>query len=153
VQTAAGPSLLEFNARFGDPETQVILPLLASDLGDLLSASAIGRVGDVEVSWHERAAVTVVLASGGYPEAYELGRPISGLETVGAGSEEDVAVFHAGTARDAGGALVTAGGRVLDVTAWAADLASARERAYAAVRRIDVDGLHYRTDIAAGIQA
>jgi phosphoribosylamine---glycine ligase len=153
VQTAAGPSLLEFNARFGDPETQVILPLLASDLGDLLAASASGGVGQVEVAWHERAAVTVVLASGGYPDAYELGRPISGLDPAGSGSGEGVAVFHAGTARDADGALVTAGGRVLDVTAWAPDLASARERAYAAVRRIDFDGLHHRTDIAAGIQA
>jgi phosphoribosylamine---glycine ligase len=149
VQTAQGPSLLEFNARFGDPETQVILPRLASDLGDLLAASATGSVRDVEVAWHDRAVVTVVLASGGYPDRYDVGREITG--TGAAAAEDGVAVFHAGTSRDAEGRLVTAGGRVLDVTAWADDVATARARAYAAADRIGFDGVQRRSDIAAGV--
>lgn len=148
VDTVDGPQLLEFNARFGDPETQVILPQLASDLGDLLAASATGAITDVDVAWHDGAAVTVVLASGGYPEGYATGIPIEGVAD--AGDDPDVVVFHAGT-RDDGGALVTAGGRVLDVTARGADVASARAAAYAAADRIRFDGLHRRGDIAAGL--
>lgn len=147
VETAAGPKLLEFNARFGDPETQVILPRLASDLGDLLWASATGGVRDVEVAWHDAAAVTVVLASGGYPGPYATGVPIHGVAE--ASAREDVQVFHAGTAKDADGTLVTAGGRVLNVTATGPDLASARERAYAAADQIHWDGVHRRNDVAA----
>jgi phosphoribosylamine---glycine ligase len=147
VETAAGPKLLEFNARFGDPETQVILPRLASDLGELLWASATGSVRDVEVAWHETAAVTVVLASGGYPGSYATGLPISGVPA--AARHDDVEVFHAGTASDDGGGLVTAGGRVLNVTATGRDIATARARAYAAADEIHWDGVQRRGDIAA----
>jgi phosphoribosylamine---glycine ligase len=146
VETDQGPRLLEFNARFGDPETQVILPCLASDLGELLWAAATGSVTGAEVAWHRAGAVTVVLASGGYPGSYETGREIRGVEDVG--DAEGVAVFHAGTARD-GDRLVTAGGRVLNVTAWDADVPAARARAYAAADRIGFEGLHRREDIAA----
>jgi phosphoribosylamine---glycine ligase len=148
VLTSTGPKLLEFNARFGDPETQVILPRLASDLGDLLAASATGSVGDVEVAWHADAAVTVVLASGGYPGSYETGVPIDGVGV--AASQPGVEVFHAGTAvRD--GRLVTAGGRVLNVTATGVDVAEARARAYEAADAISFDGLTRRSDIAAEV--
>jgi phosphoribosylamine---glycine ligase len=149
VDTVDGPQLLEFNARFGDPETQVILPTLASDLGDLLHASAVGSVADVAVTWHDDAAVTVVLASGGYPEGYATGIPILGVDD--AEGHQGVTVFHAGTARGADGQLVTAGGRVLDVTARGADVAEARARAYDAADRITWDGQHRRGDIAAGV--
>ena len=146
VDTAAGPSLLEFNARFGDPETQVILPRLASDLGDLLAASATGRVTDVEVAWHDDAVVTVVLASGGYPDDHATGHVIDGVEE--AAGLPGVQVFHAGTSRDADGSLRTAGGRVLNVTAIGSDLADARARAYTAAERISWPGMHHRDDIA-----
>jgi phosphoribosylamine---glycine ligase len=147
VETAAGPKLLEFNARFGDPETQVILPRLASDLGELLWASATGSVRDVEVAWHETVAVTVVLASGGYPGPHATGWPITGLPA--AARHDGVEVFHAGTASDARGRLVTAGGRVLNVTATGPDIATARARAYAAADEIHWDGVQRRGDIAA----
>jgi phosphoribosylamine--glycine ligase len=149
VDTADGPQLLEFNARFGDPETQVILPLLASDLGDLLWASATGSVTGTEVAWERGAAVTVVLASGGYPDAYETGRPITGVDV--AAQHEGVEVFHAGTARDDAGTLVTAGGRVLAVTARGDTVAAARERAYGATDLIAFEGRQRRTDIAASV--
>ncbi len=149
VDTVDGPQLLEFNARFGDPETQVILPQLASDLGDLLAASATGSVTDAEVTWHDGAAVTVVLASGGYPEGYAKGLPITGVED--AALDPDVTVFHAGTGRDVQGRLVTTGGRVLDVTARGDDVATARAAAYAAAARIGWDGMQHRSDIAAGV--
>jgi phosphoribosylamine---glycine ligase len=147
VETVAGPRLLEFNARFGDPETQVVLPRLASDLADLLAASASGSVADVDVAWHDAAAVSVVLASRGYPGAYVTGLPIEGVDEAGRGS--GVQVFHAGTARDADGRLVTAGGRVLAVTALAPSVGEARARAYAAADRIHFEGMHRRGDIAA----
>jgi phosphoribosylamine---glycine ligase len=149
VDTAEGPKLLEFNARFGDPETQVILPRLASDLGDLLWASATGSVGAVEVAWHEDAVVTVVLASGGYPGSYPTGLPILGLAA--AASREGVQVFHAGTAQKDDGTVVTAGGRVLNVTARGEDVATARSRAYEAAAAISWEGMHHRTDIAGGV--
>jgi phosphoribosylamine---glycine ligase len=149
VDTPEGPKLLEFNARFGDPETQVILPRLASDLGDLLSASATGSVRDVAVDWHDEAVVAVVLASRGYPGDYPTGVPIEGVED--AAAREGVEVFHAGTRRDGEGRLLTAGGRVLNVTARGSDVAVARERAYAAAACISWDGVHRRTDIAAGV--
>ncbi|GGI03379.1 phosphoribosylamine--glycine ligase [Egicoccus halophilus] len=148
VDTATGPRLLEFNARFGDPETQVILPRLASDLGDLLAASATGSVRELDVGWHDAAVVTVVLASGGYPGTYPTGVPITGVEE--ADALDGVQVFHAGTRRDADGRLVTAGGRVLNVTARGTSVADARARAYDAVGRITFDGMHHRADIAAG---
>ena len=145
VETDAGPKLLEFNVRFGDPETQVVLPRLASDLGDLLAASASGSVADVDVAWHDDAFVGVVLASGGYPGAYEKGRTITGVDS--AAAIDGVEVFHAGT-QDRDGALVTAGGRVLNVVARGATVGDARHLAYEAADAIRWDGLHRRTDIA-----
>jgi phosphoribosylamine--glycine ligase len=149
VDTAEGPKLLEFNVRFGDPETQVILPRLASDLGDLLWASATGSVNDVEVAWHDDAFVTVVLASAGYPGTYDGGKQITGVEA--ASAMDGVEVFHAGTARAGDGTLVTAGGRVLNVVGRGGAVAEAREVAYGGARKISWWGRHMRTDIAAGI--
>lgn len=140
--TPAGPRVLEFNARFGDPETQAIVPLLASDLLEVCGACADGRLSEVEVEWHPGAAACVVLASEGYPGAYPSGRPILGLDSV----PSEAVVFHAGTRRDAEHVL-TAGGRVLGVTGWGPDLPSALARAYAAVDQIHFDGQHYRRDI------
>lgn len=140
-----GPQLLEFNCRFGDPETQVLLPRLKSDLVDLLEATIDGTLENCAAEWDERAAVCVVMASGGYPGDYEKGKPILGLEELE--GAEDVIVFHAGT-RMENGQPVTAGGRVLGVTALGSDLRAARDRAYEAVRRICFAGCHFRTDIA-----
>lgn len=143
--TGSGPRVLEFNCRFGDPETQVLLPRLKSDLVELLEATIDGTLDRQVVEWDERAAVCVVLASGGYPGDYEKGKPISGLDDFK--NSEDVLIFHAGT-RAMNGTTVTAGGRVLGVTALGRDLYEAKDRAYAAVKRIQFDGCHYRTDIA-----
>lgn len=137
--------VVEFNCRFGDPETQVVLPLLDSDLAQIMLACATGTLDASMVSWKNRSTVCVVLASGGYPAGYESGKPITGLEE--AGEAEDVIVFHAGTA-EKDGRTVTAGGRVLGVTALAADIRAARDKAYAAVEKIRFDRMHYRTDIA-----
>lgn len=144
--TAEGPKVLEYNARFGDPETQVLLPLLETDLVEVMLAVASGTLADVDVRWDEAAAVTVVLASGGYPGPYEKGKPIVGIEA--ADSLEGVTVFHAGTAVAEGGTLVTSGGRVLNVTAVAPTLQEARDRAYEAAERVSFDGMFYRNDIA-----
>ncbi|MFT4745645.1 MAG: phosphoribosylamine--glycine ligase [Nitriliruptoraceae bacterium] len=144
VDTEAGPKLLEFNVRFGDPETQVVMPALASDLGELLWASATGSVRDVEVAWHGDAFVTVVLASEGYPESYPTGLVIEGVGS--ADALDDVTVFHAGT-RDDEGVLSTSGGRVLAVTGRGDSLAAARAAAYDGVALIEFDGAHSRTDI------
>ncbi len=146
MMTAAGPKLLEFNCRFGDPETQALLPRLKSDLLDLLEATLDGRLNEVRPEWDDRAAVCVVMASGGYPGSYESGKEISGIAE--AEADPEVLVFHAGTKR-ADGRLVTAGGRVLGVTALGADLRAARERAYAAVAKIQFEGAAFRRDIAA----
>ncbi|HVX42505.1 MAG TPA: phosphoribosylamine--glycine ligase [Mycobacteriales bacterium] len=141
--TATGPKVVEFNARFGDPETQVLLPLLEASLRDVLYAAATGTLADFpELSWKDGAAVTVVLASAGYPESPRAGDVISGAEIDG--------ILHAGTRRDADGRLVTAGGRVLSVTATAPTVAEARAAAYENVGRISFAGAHFRTDIAAG---
>lgn len=145
--TAGGPKVLEFNCRLGDPETQVQLPRLKSDLLEVLDAAVDGRLDQVELRWDERYALCVVLASGGYPEKYQTGLPIRGLPEAGEG--DDVFVFHAGTRRQ-DGQIVTAGGRVLGVTALGATLADARARAYAAVERIHFDNVHYRTDLGLG---
>jgi phosphoribosylamine--glycine ligase len=145
--TAQGAQVLEFNCRFGDPETQVILPRLKSDLLELLEATIDGKLEAQAIEWDERAAVTVVLASGGYPDKYDIGKPIHGLEV--SGSAKDVHIFHAGTRRK-NGAVVTAGGRVLAVTALGESVAAARARAYEAVSQIDFEGCHYRRDIALG---
>jgi phosphoribosylamine--glycine ligase len=141
------PSVLEFNVRFGDPETQPLLALLETDLLPLLSASAQGALtGREELAWHAGAAVCVVMTSGGYPGSYRTGLPIRGLEA--AEDMDGVVVFHGGTKLD-GGRLVTAGGRVLGVTALGADVAAARDLAYAAVDRIEFEHAHHRRDIAA----
>lgn len=143
--SADGPKVLEFNCRFGDPETQVILPRLKSDLLELLDATIDGTLRDTAPVWDERTAVTVVMASGGYPDSYATGKEITGLDAVAAMS--DVHVFHAGTKMD-GDRIVTAGGRVLAVTAFGADVAAARQRAYAAVEQIHFENAHFRRDIA-----
>ena len=141
--TAEGLKVLEFNCRFGDPETQVLLTRLESDLVDLLEATIDGRLGEVSAQWKPEVAVCVIMASGGYPGAYASGLPIAGLDRAG----ESATVFHAGTRLD-GGQVVTAGGRVLGVTALGPDLATARERAYAAVGAIQFEGAQFRRDIA-----
>ena len=145
--TETGAHVVEFNCRFGDPETQAILPRLRSDLLPLLEATIDGKIDNYTIEWDERAAVTVVLASGGYPSKYETGRPISGLDD--AAKLKDVQVFHAGT-RSANGEIVTAGGRVLAVTALGSTIEGARTRAYEAVSAIHFEGCHYRRDIALG---
>jgi len=144
--TSGGPKVLEYNCRFGDPETQVVIPRLRSDLAELLDACAADRLTDVKVDLSEEAAVTVVLASGGYPGPYETGVPIEGLEA--AADARDAAVFHSGTAEH-DGRVVTAGGRVLAVTGWGPSLAGARARAYDAASHISFDGMIRRNDIAA----
>jgi len=146
MMTARGPMVLEFNCRFGDPETQPILMRMESDLVEAIEASIEGRVSDGDFRWSQDASACVVMASGGYPGTIEVGKKITGIEE--ADKIEGVKVFHAGTsARD--GAYYTSGGRVLGVTARAADLNSAVERAYEAVDRIRFEGAHWRKDIAA----
>ncbi len=144
MMTAEGPRVLEFNCRFGDPETQAILPRLKSDLVPLLEATIDGELDRISIEWDDRAAVTVVMASGGYPAKYDVGKPISGLE---AAASDQVQIFHAGTRRENGN-VVTSGGRVLAVTALGETVAAARARAYEAVARIGFEGNHYRRDIA-----
>lgn len=143
--TNDGPKVLEFNCRFGDPETQALLPRLQSDLVDLLEAAVAGTLAQQEIAWSDEAAVCVVMASGGYPGSYTTGVEITGLEE--AASAGDALIFHAGT-RAEDGRTVTAGGRVLGVTALGADLRAARKKAYAAVSRIAFEGAHFRRDIA-----
>ena len=143
--TPAGPKLLEYNARFGDPETQVVLPRLASDLVEVMMAVAEGRPDDIELEWDDRWAVTVVLASAGYPGSYEKGKEITGIED--AEFLSGVTVFHAGTKRLEDGRLVTSGGRVLDVTAMGETFEEARELAYAACDLIQFEGKQLRSDI------
>jgi phosphoribosylamine--glycine ligase len=146
MMTARGPMVLEFNCRFGDPETQPILMRLESDLVEALEASIEGRVSEGDFRWSPDASVCVVMSSGGYPGAFEVGKKIMGIEE--AGNVEGIKIFHAGTTgRD--GAYYTAGGRVLGVTARAADLTLAVQRAYEAVSKIGFEGAHYRKDIAA----
>jgi phosphoribosylamine---glycine ligase len=143
--TTEGPLVLEFNVRFGDPETQAVLPRLRSDFLDLLQRTVTpGGLGGAEPEWDERWAVTIVLASAGYPESTSEGDVISGLDDVPAGAE----VTHAGTATGPGGEIVTAGGRVLNVTGLGNGPAAAREAAYAAADLITFDGRQLRTDIA-----
>lgn len=144
--TANGPKVLEFNARFGDPETQVYMMRLESDLLDLLEASVDGRLAQTEIRWRNEACVCVVLASGGYPGAYKKGLPISGLE--GAAKLPNTKIFHAGTALH-GNQIVTNGGRVLGATALGATLQEAQTNAYRAVKEIHFEGAQHRRDIAA----
>jgi phosphoribosylamine--glycine ligase len=143
--TAEGPKVLEFNCRFGDPEAEAILPRLATDLGEAVLACAEGNLGDYRLGWTDEACVTVVVSSGGYPASYRTGIPIHGLEQ--AAAVPGVTIFHAGTARR-DDRVVTAGGRVLAVSALGADLAEARGRAYEACALVSFEGMHHRTDIA-----
>ncbi|WBB97026.1 phosphoribosylamine--glycine ligase [Solwaraspora sp. WMMA2080] len=144
--TAAGPRVIEFNARFGDPETQVVLALLETPLAGLLHAAATGTLADhPPLRWRDGAAVTVVLASAGYPAAARTGDVITGDVITGAGQ---AGISHAGTARDATGQLVSAGGRVLSATGVGADLVGARDAAYRLLAGVDLPGGHFRADIA-----
>ena len=143
--TSEGPKVLEFNARFGDPETQVVLPRLKGDLVELFLACDNGTLSEDMVSWDDDWAVSVVLTSAGYPGSYEKGKVITGIER--AEELEGVTVYHAGTALAEDGSLVTAGGRVLDVTAVAPSFEEARAQAYAACELIDFEGKTYRSDI------
>lgn len=144
--TAEGPKVLEYNCRMGDPECQPLLMRLQSDLAPVLEKAATGKLSGVELAWHDGAAACVVLASGGYPGKYETGKPIRGLEA--ASRVEGVEIFHAGTKREGDG-FVTAGGRVLGVTARGKDLKQALDLCYEAAGRIQFEGCHYRTDIGA----
>ena len=137
--------VVEFNCRFGDPETQVVLPLLDGDLAEIMLDCATGTLDKAEVAWYNKAAVCVVMASGGYPESYEKGKEIAGLAA--AEEDKDVVVFHAGT-KEAEGKIVTSGGRVLGVTAVDSSIRAARDRAYAAVEKIAFEKNFYRKDIA-----
>ncbi|QJW44507.1 phosphoribosylamine--glycine ligase [bacterium BFN5] len=139
-----GPKVIEFNARFGDPETQVVLPLLASDLVTVMEACVDGKLADVEVSWEEKAAVCVVMAAGGYPGGYAKGDAITGID---AAEQHGALVFQAGTALEED-TIITNGGRVLGVTATAPTILDAVEKAYHAVKEIKFIDMHYRTDIA-----
>ena len=145
--TPDGPKVIEYNCRFGDPETQVVLPLLESDLLKIMTACTEGTLADTEVKFSDGAAACVILASGGYPVAYEKGKPITGLVDGQLPDEPDVTVYHSGTAIAEDGQLVTNGGRVLGVTATAPGLPRAIAIAYEAAEHIHFDKLHKRTDI------
>ena len=142
--TKNGVKVIEYNARFGDPETQVVLPRLKTDLLEIFLAVAEERLGDLAIEWADNAAVCVVMASGGYPKAYKKGLPISGLEA--AEKDPAITVFHAGTKRE-GDTFLTAGGRVLGVTAVGDNLDAAIGKAYEGVKKITFQDVHYRTDI------
>ncbi|MFA5876367.1 MAG: phosphoribosylamine--glycine ligase, partial [Candidatus Margulisiibacteriota bacterium] len=142
--TKNGPSVLEYNVRFGDPETQAILPRMKTDIIDLFDAVIDGKLAHQTIEWDERACVCVVLAAGGYPEKYEKGKVIRGLDA--AAKTKDAVVFHAGTALDSD-KVVTAGGRVLGVVALGEGIKGAIDGAYSAVSKIHFDGMHYRKDI------
>ncbi|HOQ07085.1 MAG TPA: phosphoribosylamine--glycine ligase [Clostridiales bacterium] len=144
ILTSDGPKVLEYNARFGDPETQVVLPHLKTDIIDIFGAIIDERLSDINIEWENRSAVCVILASGGYPGKYRTGLEITGIEE--AEKDPSVTVFHAGTKLEAG-KYYTAGGRVLGVTAVADTIDDARAKAYAAVGKINFEGMHYRKDI------
>jgi phosphoribosylamine--glycine ligase len=143
--TPGGPKVLEFNCRFGDPETQVLVSRLESDLFELLLATVEDRLDEADVRWKPKSAVCVVAAAGGYPGEYERGRSIHGLRA--AASQPDVLVYHAGTRRS-GDDVVTAGGRVLGITGLGDSIAAAKQRAYEAVEKISFEGMTFRRDIA-----
>jgi phosphoribosylamine--glycine ligase len=147
ILTSRGPKVLEYNTRFGDPETQVLLPRLETDLAEVLYATATGQLDELgPLSWSRDVAVSVVMASGGYPGDYEVGKVITGIDA--AEQIEGIVVYHAGTNLDEGGRLLTAGGRVLNVTAFGEGYEDAIKKAYDAVGRIIFDGAYYRRDIA-----
>jgi phosphoribosylamine--glycine ligase len=145
--TESGPQVLEFNCRFGDPETQVVLPRMDFDLVDAMEAAIDGGLDRLPLEWKSDAAVCVVMAAGGYPGPYERDQPIVGLKD--AAALDKVCVFHGGTRRNASGQIVTDGGRVLGVTALGGNIEKAVQRAYEAVQRIHFDGAQFRRDIAA----
>ncbi len=142
--TSEGPKVLEFNARFGDPEAQVTLPRLKTDLVDIMLAVLNGNLGQTHVEWSEDACVGVVIASAGYPGSYKTGFPISGLDNL----DKDILIFHAGTKLGSDGRVLTNGGRVLTVVATGKTIAQARKKVYANISRIKFEGCHYRKDIA-----
>ena len=144
IITDHGPKVLEFNARFGDPETQVILPGLETDLMEVIQATIDGKLNQIELSWNEQPAVCVVMASQGYPGEYEQNKKITGLEELK--HRDDIVVFHSGT-REKDGHIVSAGGRVLGVTAWAGTLKEAIDKAYQSVGKIKFENSYYRKDI------
>ncbi|MFQ6122735.1 MAG: phosphoribosylamine--glycine ligase [Dehalococcoidales bacterium] len=144
IITNNGPKVLEFNARFGDPEAQVTLPRLKTDLVDIMLAVINNNLGKINIEWNEDACVGVVMASAGYPGSYKTGFPITGLDEL----DKDISVFHAGTKVGSGGEVLTNGGRVLTVAATGKTLTEARERVYANIPRIRFEGCHYRKDIA-----
>jgi phosphoribosylamine--glycine ligase len=144
MMTETGPRVVEFNCRFGDPETQVVLPRMKSDIVPLMLACCDGTLADQELEWEDRECVTVVMASGGYPKSYEKGKTITGIAD--AESDDTCMVFHAGTIEE-DGALKTNGGRVLTVTAYGKDIAAAIDSAYKGVHAIHFEGAFHRTDI------
>ena len=147
--TDDGLRVIEFNARFGDPEAEALLPRLETDILEIMLAVAHGTLDRVDVRWSDDASISVMLASGGYPGAYEIGKQIDGLDDM----EDGVVVFHAGTKQDTSGRFVTNGGRVLAVTTTAPTIAEAREKVYRNIARIRFEGMHYRTDIGAAEMA
>jgi len=146
VLTEEGPKVLEFNARFGDPETQVVLPRLKTDLVDILNAVIDGSLHKINIEWEDNAAVCVVVASGGYPGKYQKGKVISGLERLE--NMKGIIVFHAGT-KFQDGKIITSGGRVLGITSWDNTISKAKEKAYKGVEKIYFEDMYYRKDIAA----
>jgi phosphoribosylamine--glycine ligase len=142
--TSDGPKVMEFNARFGDPETQVVLPRLKTDLIDIMLGVSNNELTLVDMEWSSDACVGVVMASAGYPSSYKKGLAITGLDDV----DDDILVFHAGTKLDPEGKVITSGGRVLTVIASGSTIAEAREKVYNNIPRIHFDGAHYRRDIA-----
>jgi phosphoribosylamine--glycine ligase len=146
IVTSEGPKVLEFNVRFGDPENQAVLPLLKTDLVDVIEGTIDGKLGEVPVEWEKKSCVCVVVASGGYPGTYEKGKEILGLDKVG--KKNGVYVFHAGTQKD-GRRFLTSGGRVLGVTGWKDTLKETIDLTYEAVKEISFEGMHYRRDIGA----
>jgi phosphoribosylamine--glycine ligase len=144
IITNEGPKVLEFNARFGDPEAQVTLPRLKTDLVDIMLAVINNKLNQINVEWSEEACVGVVMASGGYPGNYKTSFPITGLDKL----DKDILVFHAGTKIGSEGQVLTSGGRVLTVVVMGKTIAEAREKVYANIPRIHFEGYHYRKDIA-----
>jgi phosphoribosylamine--glycine ligase len=143
--TSSGPMVLEFNVRFGDPEAQVILTRMKSDIVPIMLATITGELDKVDLDWYSQASVCVVMASGGYPGSYDNGKQITGLDSLK--NQKDISVFHAGT-KSADGKIITNGGRVLNIVACGEDIEAAQKKVYEAVSKISFDGAHYRRDIA-----
>ena len=143
--TSSGPMVLEYNVRLGDPEAQVILSRMKSDIVPIMLATISGELDKIELEWYSQASVCVVMASGGYPGSYDNGKEITGLDSLK--DQDGISVFHAGT-KSADGKIVTNGGRVLGVVACGEDIEDAQKNVYEAVSKISFDGVHYRRDIA-----